>query len=285
MVKQIMRVFPRKTSATPDDELVRINCGPGLLGTGVDEIHISVSFSWDLPRAEALAKMWRSVAPVKIGGPATGQRSEEFVPGMYVRKGKVVTSRGCPNKCWFCSVWKREGGIRELPIHDGFDVLDDNILACSDKHIDAVFSMLRRQKEPVKFTGGLEAAILKEWHVRELGKIKLHSAYFAYDTPNDLEPLQKAGRMLVEGGLLKANGDVFRCFVLAGYPKDTFGDAETRVRQTTAAGFVPFVMLYRGEDGEVRSNSWKDFRSRWGPGANRIVTRSICWMDRAHLFE
>jgi len=38
-------------------------------------------------------------------------------------------------------------------------VLDDNLLACSAPHIEAVFSMLKRNKKagPVQFTGGLEA--------------------------------------------------------------------------------------------------------------------------------
>jgi hypothetical protein len=70
---KIIKVFPRKTKATPNDEGVRINMLPGLFDEA-DEIHISVTFTWDLPRAEWLAKQWRSVAPVKIGGPATGER-------------------------------------------------------------------------------------------------------------------------------------------------------------------------------------------------------------------
>ncbi len=285
MTKRIIRVFPRKTRATPDDRLVAIAREPRLLDQA-DEVHISVAFSWDLAQAEKLAKRWEHVAPVKIGGPATGQKSEEFIPGKYVKHGYVITSRGCPNKCWFCSVWRREGlGIRELPICDGFDVLDDNLLACSDSHIKAVFSMLRKQDRPVKFTGGLEAARLKDWHIDEMLTLRMSTAYFAYDTPDDLEPLQRAGKMLKEAGLIKPNGVIFKSFLLAGFPKDTFGEAENRVRQITQSGFVPYVMLYRGEDGKIRSNSWRDFRNRWGPGANGIVTRSICWADRSHMFS
>lgn len=49
----------------------------------------------------------------------------------------------------------------ELPITDGYNVLDDNLLACSEKHIHDVFDMLKRQKEKPIFTGGIEAKILK----------------------------------------------------------------------------------------------------------------------------
>jgi hypothetical protein len=90
---KIIRVFPRKTSLTPDDEDVRINMTPAFYDEA-DEIHISVTFTEDLQRAEWLAGQWKKVAPVKIGGPATGEPGGDFVPGMYLKKGAVITSRG-----------------------------------------------------------------------------------------------------------------------------------------------------------------------------------------------
>jgi len=151
-LKKIIRVFPRRTNATPIDEMAFIGL-PDMF-CEADEVHISVTFSYDLPEAERLEKYWRQIAPVKIGGPATGQRGEDFIPGMYLKKGYVITSRGCPNKCWFCSVWKREGEVRELSITEGWNILDDNLLACSDGHIKKVFAMLEKQKEAAHFTGG-----------------------------------------------------------------------------------------------------------------------------------
>jgi radical SAM superfamily enzyme YgiQ (UPF0313 family) len=155
-----------------------------------DEVHISVTFSWDMPEAERLEKEWRHVAPVKIGGPATDQRGEQFTPGLYLEKGYVITSRGCPNRCWFCGVWRREGpDIRELPITEGWNILDDNLLACSERHIRGVFSMLAKQKHRLFFTGGMEAARLSKWHIEELAKLNPKEMFFAYDTPDDREPL------------------------------------------------------------------------------------------------
>jgi hypothetical protein len=69
---------------------------------------LSVTFTYDKLFAEHLAEQWKHVAPVKIGGVAYGDRGEEFVPGRYIRPGYVFTSRGCPRRCWFCSVWKRD---------------------------------------------------------------------------------------------------------------------------------------------------------------------------------
>jgi len=153
-------------------------------------VHISVAFTYDLPKAEFLAKQWEGIGvPVKMGGPALNERGGEFIPGRYVKQGYTITSRGCPNHCWFCAVPTREGGLHELEIKDGWNVIDDNLLACSDEHVNAVFDMLARQLERPEFTGGLEAKILKPWHAERLYRLKTKRMYFAYDTPDDYEPL------------------------------------------------------------------------------------------------
>ncbi|MDR2972312.1 MAG: hypothetical protein LBU83_10345, partial [Bacteroidales bacterium] len=102
-----------------------------------------------------------------MGGAAMGDSGGDFVPGMYLKHGHVITSRGCikERNCWFCSVWSREGEIRELPITNGWIINDSNILACSEKHIRAVFEMLSRQPKRPVFSGGLDSRLLKEWHV------------------------------------------------------------------------------------------------------------------------
>jgi hypothetical protein len=102
----LIRVFPRKTKATPDDALAYL--GPPDRHAEADEVHVSVTFTYDKAWAEHLAEQWKHVAPVKLGGVAYGDRGEDFVPGRYIKPGYVFTSRGCPRRCWFCSVWKRD---------------------------------------------------------------------------------------------------------------------------------------------------------------------------------
>lgn len=259
----IARVFPRKTSMTPTDSLAYINCPPPLIGIPeIDEVHVSVAFSWDMERAEQLAEAWRVVGvPVTMGGPAFNQPGGAFIPGMYVKEGMVITSRGCPNHCWFCAVPKREGGLRELYIHDGYNVLDDNILACSDQHVSMVFNMLARQEHKPIFTGGLEAKILRYWHAVELRKLHPQRMYFAYDTADDYEPLVDAGRMLREVGFTFAS-HVLCCYVLIGHPNDTMEKAEKRLRDTVKAGFMPYAMLYKNEKGDA-DDQWRTFQRLW----------------------
>ena len=260
---KIIRVFPRRTKATPTDNMAFV--GDPSMFAEADEVHISVSFSWDLPEAERLEKEWRHVAPVKIGGPATGQRGENFIPGLYLKKGYVITSRGCPNRCWFCSVHEREGNVRELPIAEGWNVLDDNLLACSDNHIKAVFAMLSKQKERPLFTGGLEAARLKPWHVEELSKLKPNRMFFAYDSPSSREPLYEAGKMLASAGFKICHP--LRAYVLIGYHGDTFEKAESRLVDCFKAGFTPMAMLYRDKTGK-RDPAWVKFTHPWARPAS-----------------
>lgn len=259
---KIARVFPRRTSMTPTDDLAFVDTFPISKISDIDEVHVSVAFTWDIPKAEFLAEAWRAAGvPVKMGGPAFNEPGGEFVPGMYVKEGATITSRGCPNKCWFCAVPKRERGLRELPIHDGWNVLDDNILACSDEHVEAVFRMLERQTRRAEFTGGLEAKILKPWHAKRLREIKANRMYFAYDTPDDYEPLVQAGRcMMAEGH--SPRGHRMCCYVLVGYKGDTFEKAEKRLTDAMKAGFLPYAMLYRDEKGD-RDPEWMKFQREW----------------------
>ena len=268
-MKRIIRVFPSKTNATPNDGLVRINKGPGFFDEA-DEVHISVSFTWDIPAAEWLYDQWKHVAEVKIGGPAMNGSPGEFEPGMYMKHGYIITSRGCPNKCWFCDVWKKEGDIREINIKEGYNVLDNNLLACSENHIRNVFEMLQKQDKPIEFTGGFEAARLKQWHIDELLKLKLKQLFFAYDTPNDYLPLVLASSKLKDAGIIKETSHKARCYVLIGYPKDTIHKATYRLNQVTDLGFMPMAMLYRDKEGKC-VKEWKRFQREW---ANPIILGS-----------
>lgn len=60
----MIKVFPRKTKATPDDGYF----GPPPLFINDNEIHISVTFTWDIPYAEKLYYQWEPYGKVSIGG-------------------------------------------------------------------------------------------------------------------------------------------------------------------------------------------------------------------------
>ena len=69
---RVARVFPRRTEATPHDTLTFVAEPPGLFPPEVDEVHVSVTFSWDRHRAELLARQWEHVAPEEDRRPGHG---------------------------------------------------------------------------------------------------------------------------------------------------------------------------------------------------------------------
>ena len=264
-MNRLIRVFPRKTKASPDDELAYF--GPPDFFAEADEVHVSVAFTYDKPAAERLAEQWTAVAPVKIGGVAYGDAGAEFVPGRYIRPGYVFTSRGCPRRCWFCSVWKRDPIPRLLPIIDGWNILDDNLLACPREHVEAVFEMLRRQKRRVEFTGGLEALSLQDYQVDLLASLKPRpNMFWAYDPGDEFETLRSAASRLLEAGFTAASHRM-RVYVLIGHPKDTFDAAEKRLRQMLSIGMTPMAMLWKPEtasqEKHAPSDGWRAFQPRW----------------------
>lgn len=270
---RILRAFPIRTAATPRDPLVWIGMPDLLTPRDVDRVYVSNAWTYYCDLSERMAEAFADIAPTTLGGPAYGEPGGEFVPLLFLGDGYVITSRGCPNRCWFCAVWKREGGaVRELPIRDGWNVLDDNLLACSESHVRAVFAMLARQGHRAMFTGGLEAARLTDWHADLLAAMRPQPViFFAYDTPDDWEPLVVAVLKLTGRGMPTA-GHRIRAYVLCGHPRDTMDAADRRMRETAALGVFPMAMLWRGQDGR-RDPAWRAFARTW---ANPVIAGVKC---------
>lgn len=269
--KRIARVFPRRTKATPDDDLAFFR--PPQLFDEADEVHVDVTFTADKAKAESLAEDWRHVAPVTIGGVAYElDRTEpyplEFVPGRYIKHGYTFTSRGCPRRCWFCSVWKKRPNVTPLPVvHPGWNVLDDNLLACPEPHVRAVFAMLAKQGRRIEFTGGLEALALQDYQVGLLADMTPRpNCFFAYDPGDPFETLESAATRLISAGFTSCSHRL-RTYVLIGYPKDTFALATKRLEQMIAIGFTPHAMLWQPETPAAEkyrpAPEWRRFQRQW----------------------
>jgi hypothetical protein len=78
----ILRVFPKRNSYTPTDPMVAIG-DPGFFRPPADEVHISIVFTRDIEEGKRLQQAWSNYYPiVKLGGPAFGEITDEFVPGV-----------------------------------------------------------------------------------------------------------------------------------------------------------------------------------------------------------
>jgi hypothetical protein len=173
----------------------------------------------------------------------------------------------------------REGKIRELPITDGWILQDNNILACSPEHIDRVFSMLKRQKEPVRLVGGLEASLLDERVLCKLWDLRPSQLFLAYDDEDDYLPLVRAGELLRFANFTRSH---MHSYVLIGGESDTLSDAESRLFRAWEAGFIPTAMLWRGPDDRHDDPDWRALHKKF---ARPALTKAIIKQKFSEVFQ
>ncbi|MDO9491276.1 hypothetical protein [Acetobacterium sp.] len=263
--KQILRVFPKKTSYTPEDPLTYypdgiIQAPMFSLFPKFDEIHISCSFTWDKDYCIKLQEQYQAFTdrPVKIGGPGFVSAAEDFVPGLYLKPNIIFTSRGCNNQCPWCIVPKIEGYLKELPICPGNIVQDNNFLQTSKNHKDKMFEMLRSQRR-IQFKGGLQSNLIDDHFVENVRSLKIDELWLACDTDQSLLAFRTACKKLVKGGF---NREKIKCYVLIG---DDMEANENRLQEVYRMGAMPFAQLVRDFSSYKTEYSmeWKAFARQW----------------------
>ena len=155
---------------------------------------------------------------------------------------------------------KREGKLRTLSIRNGWDVLDNNLLACPERHLSAVFDMLRRQPQKPRFTGGLEAARMNKEVAEELLALKPAVMFFAYDRPQQKHHLERAFSLI--RGIKNWSKGTMRhyvsCYILVGHDGDTVPEAEKRIAWVIDQGVRAYPMYFRDECYAGRPPEWHD---------------------------
>lgn len=254
-----IRVFVCRTPWTPDDPLAFVGHPPLIRPADPKTpVFVSVTFTWHKRQAELLRQEWADhFESVSIGGPAyDGGAGGEFTPGLFLKHGCTVTSRGCVKKCGWCV--ERNNPLREIAIKPGWIVQDSNLLACSERHIRAVFEMLRQQGRKIYFNGGLDKHFLRHWHRPLFDSIPIGELWLACDTSGDLPALERAATIL-DGIPLRKR----RCYTMIGYDAESPAEAERRIEQVFELGFMPFCQLYQPDETKVYSKAWRDVRRKW----------------------
>lgn len=255
-----IRVFPRRTSLTPDDSYAFVG-DPPLWRPEANEVHISVTFTWDIEEGRRLREAWAAhYSDVKIGGPAIAPPRDGFEPGMYIKHGVTFTSRGCPHHCPWCLVHRREGALKLLNIKPGWIIQDNNLLATPREHQEQVYAMLRSQPHKAVFAGGLETARIDDWVAEQLRRLRIDQIFLACDTEAALKPLE-----LAVGKLSFLSRRQLRCYVLVGFREgETISEAEARLEAVWRIGCLPFAQLFQPPDCYVKYPSdWRDLTRRW----------------------
>lgn len=270
---KILRVFPRRTNCTPTDAMAFVG-DPPLWRPEADEVHISLTFTWDRPEAYRLWNAWAAhygSLKVSIGGPALNYDGP-FTAGLYVKHGVTFTSRGCNNRCPWCLVPEREGKFRTIPIMPGHIVQDNNLLQAPKAHIEQVFAMLKSQRRAATFSGGLDATLLSDSIVEGLRGLRIDQLFLASDTEGAIKPLRKA-----LDKLKWLPRDKLRCYILIAYGADTVEQARNRLEAVWEAGAMPFAQLYQPSDKYIRySQEWRGLARIWSrPAAMRAVMRRV----------
>jgi hypothetical protein len=254
---RIIRVFPRKTTYTPIDDLAFIG-DPPLFRPPADEVHVSVTFTWDIPEGKRLQAAWSQYYPVvKLGGPAFGSDCSTFISGMYVKPGIIFTTRGCNNSCPWCLVPEREGKLIEIPdFAKGHIIQDNNLLQASHGHIENVLNMLMFQKRAAIFAGGLQSSLIDDWFASQLRFKRIDCIFLAADTPGSLSALEKALKLL-----WRLDRRQLRVYVMIG--QDMQSDLE-RLQAVWDLGGLPFAQLYQPPDHYIGySPEWRAIAREW----------------------
>lgn len=109
-------------------------------------------------------------------------------------------TRGCPNKCKWCVVPKKEGNI--YPYMDVDDIaidnrhnlvlMDNNILAAGDYAMEQ-FEKIINSRYRVDFNQGLDARLVDDEAAKMLAKMRwISSIRFGCDTPTQIVEVEKA---------------------------------------------------------------------------------------------
>lgn len=275
---RIIRVFPRKTSMTPKDEYAFVG-DPPLFRPPANEVHISVTFTWDIQEGKRLQQAWAQYYPlVKLGGPAFNTLADEFISGKYLRDGVTITSRGCIRKCPWCFVPQREGKIRLLDIKPGWILQDNNILATPHQHQEKVYQMLNKQRRQAKLSGGVDARLVDDWVAEAFRNLRIDEIYLAADTKGSLTALKRAVNKLSFLGRNK-----LRCYVMIGFGDETISEAEDRLKEAWNIGCLPFSQLYQPPEHYIQwSKDWRELNRNWSRPA---ITRTIMKAQDLPLFQ
>lgn len=267
---ELIRVFPRRTSYTPRDDLAFVG-DPPLIRPDADEVHVSATFTWDMSEARRLQQAWGQYYPrVRLGGPAVATALSAFVPGRYLKPGVTFTTRGCNSRCSWCLVPEREGrlALRAFPL--GWIIQDNNLLQAPREHIEAVLDMLEKQPKAAIFGGGLQASLVSDWFAARLQKMRIDQVFLAADTRAALKPLQRAVDTLALGR------HKTRCYVLCGFKNEFIEEARERLEAVWAIGAMPFAQLYQPPDRFIDyPRPWKALAREWSRPAAMVAAHTV----------
>jgi hypothetical protein len=174
----------------------------------------------------------------------------------------VFTSRGCPNRCAYCAVWRLEANTVIVPnwkehiIKDRPYVMisDNNLSAQPIEHIEEICNFISENKKSVVFDNGFDCKHINEKMANLLSKLKFVRVglRLAFDRIEEDGVFQEAIRKLKEAGVPKGS---LMAYVLFNF-KDTPKDAIYRAEECVRLGIRPYPQKYTPLNKTSRSEKY-----------------------------
>lgn len=194
-------------------------------------LYISIPFTWDLPTVKRrISQRGFDFDLVMVGGPAVNLMPEFFMGLDFVSVGKDMpgmlqivnplatkTTTGCVRHCDFCAVWRTEGKLKELAEWPDLPIIiDNNLLAASQRHFDRVIDRLIKW-EWADFNQGLDSRLLTNYHAERIAQIKKPMVRLALDGFSYVDDWKSALEILLKAGIKNRN---IRSYALIGFNSD-----------------------------------------------------------------
>lgn len=175
-------------------------------------LNVSIPFTWNLYTVKRETGFFDKVV---VGGPAVKLIPDYFNDCKNITVGEeydgvlqlvnplaTKTTVGCVRKCGFCAVPKIEGKFKELNTYPNRPIIcDNNILASSIKHFDAVIDKLLQRWGWADFNQGLDCRLLTSHHAKRIAEIKKPMIRLALDSMSDKELWERAFNILRRAGI------------------------------------------------------------------------------------
>jgi len=254
-------------------ELIRWSSGKKYPKVAPDLIYVTSLYTWawrEVHEAIGYYKTWFSEVPIWLGGlyaslkPKNAELSgadhihfglfeeaENILPDYSLVPnwdGSIIfSSRGCPHKCGFCSVWRLEGKICNVkysiktfiwPNHTRVIFFDNNILASPGWR--DIFTELLDLNLNVDFNQGLDARFVTTKVAEFISRMKIDIIRLAYDHHGMRTYVKKAIEELRSHGI---KGRKIMVYALFNYTDSPEGFLE-RVKDVLHWGAVCYPMCY-----------------------------------------
>lgn len=168
----------------------------------------------------------------------------------WSRFSYVFTSRGCPNKCPYCAVWRIEPGRwvnpawRDAIVDDRpYVMISDNNLSVQPMgHIEEVIVHCAEKEKRILFDNGFDCKHISAEMAELLARAKYtrKGMRLAFDRIEEDGTFQTAVERLIEAGVPKSQ---IMAYVLFNFT-DTPEDADYRMRECVRLGIRPYPQVY-----------------------------------------